>query len=689
MIYFISGCAKGSNNNDATNAYLIYNDASDEISGQVTLSMDNVPNNHTIQLSNFVPVVDGCSIDTLQSSISPTSVNFSLANQSNTLTVNVKFTTPCINTKLTLKAKHQDISLLGTKLVTHTTDTSYEFLVQEATATPNTYTTTLKESSLEITQNYQTANVILSVYDALSSPVNDGTVKIIYPSVVTNGVNVGGFSPSEATIKDGSATFVYTAPSDLTQTTKDLNSTTFKFYYNDIVTNASTLSVNFNPDTNQTINKTYNIQFKPQNDTYKMSLLESKTFSLSIIDDENTAVDDADIYDINVSLENSSIATLVNSVGSEGSKFVFNSQNSITLTLKSKTISGLVPIHVDVKFKDANGDNQTISDTFNVVVESGPPTAISISYTSTGQDKERGKFIENFAVSVTDKYFNPINTNPQVSVGAIVGYASPDGNSSKRIFENSRDANATLTTTALNLNKNLIDIANTDIDINNDTLVTFGNGYKYPASGAWSFDSFTADSISLLPNQYDGNTTTKLGYAIGRNYRQDTCRFGDEWLGQTKLKDGVTTLDSSGTAVVNLSYDYYLVGKDILLYVNIIGKDNNLNRTLRIGEAKKHTLRGHGLELVSEPDLTAKDGATTSKNYRVWVKDTAIAYRNARFGFRKVQTSGDGHIVSMTRRPIDECDNDSGYAYVQYVISADANATYSITVSDPEIISEF
>lgn len=692
IILLFVGCAEDSNNNasDISNVFLIYNDDSSEITGEVTLSMETVPNNHTITLSDFTPVVEGCSVNTLKSTVSPNSAIFSALNQTHTLAIDVKFLAPCSNTKLTLKTKKKDSSVLGKKVIVRTTDTSYEFLVQKPTVTPNTFKSILKESSLNITQNSQTSNVIVSVYDAHSSPVKDGVVKIIYPDVVTSGVNVGSFSPSEAEIKDGSATFVYTAPNDLTQTTKDINTTSFKFYYNDIVTNATTLNVTYNPETNQTIHKTYSLLFQPQNNTYKMSLKESKTFSISLIDDSDVAVSDADIYDMNVSLENSSIASLLNPQGSEGSKFIFNNQNNITMTLKSRTISGLVPIHVSARFKDANGNDQNINNTFNIIVESGPPTAISISYTSTDQDKQRGKFIEHFAVSVTDKYFNPVNTNPQVSVGAIVGYASPDGNSSHRIFDNSTDANAILTPTTLNLNANVIDIASTDIDINNDTLVTFGNGYKYPASGGWSFDSFTSNSISLLADQYDGNSTGKLGYAIGRNYRQDRCKFGEEWLGQAKLQDGVTTLDLSGTAVVDLSYDYYLVGKDILLYINIIGKDNNLDRTLKIGEAKKHTLRGHGLELVSEPTLEATNG-NANRKFRVWVKDANIPYRNARFSFRKVEESGSGHIISgsITQRPIDECGENDGYAYVEYAISADLNETFSIEVSEPYINNEF
>jgi hypothetical protein len=434
-VFLFFGCGGGGSEtafantqSDVPEYFVKYSDSMDEVTGQVSFYLDNIPINHRVELSNFIPVIDGCSIDLLSSSISPDILNFSAINSDATLTLNIKFLSACSNQKLTLKAKYKDTSILGHKLITKTKDISYEFIIKRDTSSQtNKYTTILKQSTLNITKNSQTSNVIVAVYDGLSSPVDDGEVDIIYPDIVKNGVNIGSFTPSSAQIKDGEAIFIYTAPNDLASLVNSgINNTAFKFYYNGDTLNSTTLNVNFASDTNQSVNKTYKTVFQPQNGEYKMSLEESKTFSIAIADDENLNVADTNIYDLNVSLENSSIAYLVNSNGSEGTKFTFKNQNNVTLTLKTRTISGLVPIHVSSKFKDANGNDMFLNETFNIVVESGPPTAISISYAGTSQDTDRAKFIEKFAISVTDKYFNPVNTNPQVSVGAIVGYANYD-----------------------------------------------------------------------------------------------------------------------------------------------------------------------------------------------------------------------------------------------------------------------
>ena len=75
---------------------------------------------------------------------------------------------------------------------------------------------------------------------------------------------------------------------------------------------------------------------------------------------------------------------------------------------------------------DTNGDTQTLAKTFNIVVYSGPPTSISINYTTTDFDQAYSEFTEHFVVTVSDEYGNQINTQPGISVGAIVGYATSD-----------------------------------------------------------------------------------------------------------------------------------------------------------------------------------------------------------------------------------------------------------------------
>ncbi len=694
FILFIGCGGNDSSQTPPSSTYsLSFNTDSTEITGEVSFDIGNIPKNHIVTLKNFTPVIEGCSVDFTDTAIDPDSLTFTAISTKQSASVKIKLSSVCSATTLQLKADYVDSSLLNGKPFVNTTEKTYTFTV-EKTSTASNYTPVVRNSTVEITKNKQNEEIVVAVYDQLNRPAVDGNISIIYPDIITNSVDIGSFDKSTVDVENGEAHFSYTAPNDLqTLTENNITTTSFKFYYNDDIANYAELSLRFNPDTNQTVIKEYNILFSPQDGTYKMSLEQSKSFSVLLRDEDGNAVDESDIEDINISLENSYIAKLVNSSGEENTSFHFTNKNNITMTLQSKTVSGLVPIHVDTKFKDINGEEKTLNETYNIIVESGPPTSISISYADTTQDKEHAKFIEHFVVSVTDKYFNPVNTNPQVSVGAIVGYAKyeDDGlyaNTDKRIYVDSAPF-ATLTQNTLELNRDYIE-ANTTIDLANDILVTFGNGYTYPASGAWSFDEFNSSAITLSAGQYDGNETTNLGFAIGRNHRQDACNFGDEWIGQAKLQNNSATIDENGSAVIDFTYDYYLVGKDILLYVNIIGKDNKLDKTIKIGEVKKHTLRGLGIEIGDDRTVTAENGATVTKRFYAWISQTDLPYRNARFVFQNVTQTGNGHIVAgyPIQMPIDSCSS-NGHAYVEYTIQADANETFSVTVDKPLIVNEF
>ena len=708
FIFFI-GCSQEDTNQTppSSSYYLTYNDTSTEVTGQVTFDVGNIPNNHTVTLTNFRPSLEGCNVDLSQESVDSSPITFTSLTTKKTATLDIKLLTTCTQQNLILKADYKDISLLDGTLVTQSKEMTYNYEVDKV-ATASSYTPVLKTSSLKITKNSQTANIVVSVFDSMNRPAKDGTISIIYPNVVKENIDVGDFSPTTVDIKDGVASFVYTAPNDLTPLVDDKNSTTFDFYYNDDAANRTRLTINFAANPDQIVNKNYTLELKPENDEYKLQLQDSKSFSITLVDDSKIPVEASKINTFTVSLENSFIATLKKSDGTEDTNATYTNENAITMSLKSGTKSGLVSILVDANFIDVNGVTRDINETLSMVVESGPPTAISISYVDTAQDKDRAKFIERFAISVTDRYFNPVNTKPGVSVGAIVGYAhygTPAKDESNRIFEDDKSsADATLSRDSLTITKS-IDINTTDIGSANDILVTFGDGYSYPASGGWLFDQPTSKhTIPLVMNQYTiDKNTTKLGYAIGHNYRQDQCILGREWLGQTTLQNGVTTLDEKGTAIAELSYDYYLVGKDILFYVNIIAHDNKLDKDLRVGEALKHTLRGHGLEFVDNGTFDIPADENVIQQFKVWIKDTVEPYRNANFYFGKIDRSdGCSTVTHLDTYKTADCSYpngniSNGRAYVELNITAKAPnecgvfecTGCSITISEPYILPEF
>ena len=684
------GCGGTKEATSPERSYLQYDDNATQIDGEVAFDLGQIPPNHTVIIENFLPFVPGCRVDILSSTIEPQSLRFTSSSTKGSVQVHVKLLEPCTQTSLQLEADYTDTGIVGRKIVSNTKKTTYSFVVEKPAAS-TAHKTIVQPSAIEITQNKEVKQITLRVLDGNNQPAGSGKVYLVYPDAVAQGIDVGSFDVGSAEVKNGETHFTYTAPNDLQKLVEqNITQTAFSFYYETERSNAAQLTVNFSPEANQTVIKEYRILFVPSQNDYTLSLDETKSFSISIIDDANQTVEDGDVIDLNVSLENTYIAELIDSSGRSGSDFSYHT-NGISLTLESKTVSGLVPIHIDASFKDANGKTTVLSDVFNVIVQSGPPTAISISYASTSLDREHAKFIEHFAVSVTDKYLNPVNTNPQVSVGAIVGYAkySDDAslaNTDKRVYVDTSPL-GTLSGDTFTLSGNYFD-ANATVDLQNDILVTFGPGYTYSASGGWEMQDYNASVITLASGQYDGNATSGLGFAIGHNVRQDACRFGDEWLGQAKVQNTAATIDESGSAIVDLTYDYYLAGKDIVLYVNIIGKDNKLNKEIKIGEARKHTLRGQGLVAGSDVTVTAEDGATAVKRFYVWLDKVDVAYRNARFTFSDVQVSGKGHINSVRSLPIESCEG-GGHAYIEYNITADTNETFSVTVNKPLIANEF
>jgi hypothetical protein len=202
----------------------------------------------------------------------------------------------------------------------------------------------------------------------------------------------------------------------------------------------------------------------------------------------------------------------------------------------------------------------------------------------------------------------------------------------------------------------------TGVDDKNDVLATFGNGYTYNVSGKWDFNKSSNSFLNLIDG-FSGSTTGGLGYAIGHNYRQDQCRDGEEWVGNVYPENGNFTVDSSGTMRIDVKYDYYLTGKSVVLWVNLIGKNNVDNTTVRMGEAKKITLRALGLDGGT---FNVPKGGNVTVTIPVQITGTTEWYRNANFGYRTITTGTPVFTIiddSMIHG-IANCSQKSGIAYI-------------------------
>ncbi|MEA2099839.1 MAG: hypothetical protein U9P72_06900, partial [Campylobacterota bacterium] len=303
-----------------------------------------------------------------------------------------------------------------------------------------------------------------------------------------------------------------------------------------------------------------------------MGLESNKLVSFMVKNKNDAQVDDSKITSITVTSLNPSLGTLENTLGDKNSSLTMYGKNSVAISIESNTLSGIIPLQVDSVFVDENGAVQNLSEVFNILVLSGPPTAMSLSYASTAQNKDNAKFIEKWILTVTDKYNNLVNTNPSVSMGMIAGYARSSGTTSISNLNNNLFYNPSVGGTMKGAENEFHATRSVfgNVDQVNDVLVTFGNGYTYEASGKWDINTNTNNILDLV-DSYNGKDTSSLGFAVGHNYRQDGSMEGVEWVGNVYPEDNNYIIDETGSLKINVEYDYYLTGKDVMLWVNLIG----------------------------------------------------------------------------------------------------------------------
>jgi hypothetical protein len=517
----------------------------------------------------------------------------------------------------------------------------------------------LKEIMLET--NSKTVTIAIKAYKNIA-PYTTGKVKVALPSKVLQGTDVGSFDAYEVELNDqGVAVFTYTGPSNL-KALIDNNDTesVFQFYHEENFENKQSMKVKYKAPNNPYVSR-----------NYLLNIVTSGEFSMGIPDVEKTftvvlkakdssgnsvALSTETITKITATTTNSGVAQIMDTASNTlVNSLVLNAENNSPFILKSKTLSGLVPMEVEVVFVDINGDTQTLSTMVNVRVFSGPPSAISISYVGTGQDNERAKYIEKFAISVTDEYGNRVNTKPNITLGAIAGYAvdgqeasGVETNATRRLFYGKANVDSGTANGEVDAlgdtnvkTTEFVDntLARSDVfryvnheGNNTDKLVVFGNGKNYEAMGKWDIVLGGDNHTLTLQDNYFGANRQDLYYAVGHNYYQDQCtEAGREWIGNAE--SDTYQLDEEGTVLVSYKYDYHLTGKDVLVWVNLNGLQPDTGKKTRIGEVTKHTLRGTGLTSVPT-SYTLEKGMHVIRKFSIHHENAPEWYRNAHFGYR-------------------------------------------------------
>ncbi len=513
------------------------------------------------------------------------------------------------------------------------------------------------QKTVVLTNNGQNFDIAIKVFKD-TAPYTQGKVKVELPNEVLEGVDVGLFSSYTVDVNDqGIALFHYSGPSNL-QALIDTNhlGSVFKFYHieNSAPESRQPMNIVYQPGDNY-VPIDYRMVVSTQNNDFSMGIPElTKAFNVVLqkSDGSDLEASDATITKITVQTENASVAQLYDTTTNTlVDSMTLQNIKSSPFFVKSKKLSGIVPIRAKIEFNDANGDAKVLETIINVRVMSGPPSAISISYVSTEQDTGRAKYIEKFAISATDEYGNNVNTRPYISLGAIAGYAvdgreasDTETSTTKRLFygrndiangwangslDNQSDSDPHTTHFEATVRPDVFKYVNAE-GPNTDKLVIFGAGKNYEAMGKWDFTAIS-DTVLDLEDDYYGSDRSDLSYAIGHNYYQDQCRQdGREWTGNAA--SDTYQLDDQGTVVVEYKYDYHLSGKDVMVWVNLDGIQPDTGAKTRIGEAVKHTLRTTGLKSV--PELYTLDkNVTTLKTFEIHHENAPEWYRNAHFGW--------------------------------------------------------
>jgi len=554
--------------------------------------------------------------------------------------------------------------------------------------------------NIKLISNNQNVQMEIQVFNkGNNTPYTTGNVKVSLPNSVLNGTDVGHFTEYVVPVsKSGIATFNYTGPQDI----KELVDTgekgaTFNFYHENNTISTKSIVTTYDLSNNY-IPVNYILNTSSSDGKQTMGLKTVKSFTFYLKDDKGSLIDDTKITQVTIESKNTLVGKLVDSAngGANTPSLTFNGDdavNSKSFSVQTYTLSGLVPIEITIKFNDANGVSKILSKNMNIVVLSGPPTAMSISYAGVEQNSTIAKYIEKFAVTVTDTYNNPVNTRPYVSVGSMVEYAV-DGISSTgirnttspRLWHGLNDAHGKLE----GIGGNKAQFTTTSnvfnyVDINNDKLVLFGSSFVYEALGKWDIASI-ANTALQLKDDYSGSDRSGLFFAAGHNNRQDQCKTdGTEYVGIMKANN--YQLDENGNALIEFVYDYQLTGKDIMIWVNLTGYQADNGNTGRIGEAKKHTLRGNGL--ISRESYVVKSGTTgVALHFNVHHENAPEWYRNGHFGFAYEGCKIENIIDTSNNYDARSCNN-SGIVYVDLNVSNLSLGDCTISLVDIAVANEF
>jgi len=558
------------------------------------------------------------------------------------------------------------------------------------------------------TLDINTSNVDKSVTIHLSQ----GNTALANQNIeIVGNVVAGSFFASAVTTNDqGNAVFAYKSPATIIDSSFDV---TFCMESDNTVCDTMTINLTTGtvtpPDNNDTPDVgndfvNYGMVFKSEDNGNTLGLDERKAFVVSLIDkDTNEVISPSSITMITIESNKPDVIKLIDpsdAVGAAVEKLAISGKNNIKIYLKaSKEISGLSDIKVEIKYKNKKGFDRKLTRTYAITVFSGPPTAFSINSAGVSYNPETKWFENKFLISASDKYNNPINTSPTISVSVMAGYAK-DNNGNRIVY--GQHSKAIGISGNVNVNGNTVILNSIGIspfndfdidslrgvDTDRDVVAIFGNVRTYEANGKWEIQNVDDTSHLSLKDVYNGKAYTGIGFAVGHNYREDHCSSAyREWQTKVDSTDGSYQLDKEGKTFVTVKFPAeFMPGKQVALMVNFIGQNPETGKELRGGEVKFVTL--HSFEGIIGRTVTITKG--TSKIVRLWgFVDTGTedhwALHNSLFSCNTVD-SKNITINSLIKNDPNSCIQ----PYVEYNVTTTNNAEDgNFVLSDCQVDNEF
>jgi len=650
-------------------------------------------------LNNMDVVLNSCPMIPGTLSVIPNSVELNSTSTSENLTITGTLQDPaCIPTSYQVK---------GTVVLVQGGETTTESFTTQSTNIPSNFiifenVANLKlevlDKRIDINETSIIKEIRLRVTKGNLGSKNKG-IKI--SSIVTH----GSFASSLVQTDDaGDATFSYTSPASMVD-----NNLTVKFCLEEDATVCDTAVINLTttaivPPVELIDDINYFITFVPTGGAYNLSLDARNNAIVTLIDKDTKApIANSSIKSITVTSQDPSILKLTPEGGGAPVASIgpLSGRNGISVLMTAdKLNAGLAPIAVVIEYTNKNGQLQTRGQLFSMAIISGEPTAFSINSAGVEYNAATKQFEHKFIVQATDASSNPISNTGVVNVSAMASFAK-DANGREMLYGRFSDERlpisgkitANLTpngeSARLDLVGGLTPFNTNDIDENRAFVAVFGGVNTYEANGKWNIEvgSMAGDTLKLS-NAYAGEAYTGLGMAVGYNFRDKFCSNAyEEAVIVVDSTDGTYQLNEDGQAVVTVKHDAYMIGKRVMLMVNMTGLNPQTGEVLRSGEVHEVTL-SHHLPLKGNTFPINKNATNQSITLPGVINTGSDLYSVVNSTFSCVIKTAEGitGIALVDSNDPASCAG-NGVAYLTFEVNATADGG-SVTFEDCQVNDE-